>query len=118
MDEWISVEDRLPENLEDVLCWYEYFRYGNYNRTYKTFGIGYCVNGNWGGGVMNGTNNRVLYWMPLPEPPKEDVNMSLDNITALVWIFVAGYALSVLQSIKRTSDFVKTEVQKMCEEEN
>lgn len=34
--------------------------------------------------------------------------MSLDNITALVWIFVAGYALSVLQSIKRTSDFVKT----------
>lgn len=44
--------------------------------------------------------------------------MSLDNITALVWIFVAGYALSVLQSIKRTSDFVKTEVQKMCEEEN
>ena len=45
-------------------------------------------------------------------------SMSLDNITALVWIFVAGYALSVLQSIKRTSDFVKTEVQKMCEEEN
>lgn len=44
-------------------------------------------------------------------------SMSLDNITALVWIFVAGYALSVLQSIKRTSDFVKTEVQKMCEEE-
>ena len=44
--------------------------------------------------------------------------MSLDNITALVWIFVAGYALSVFQSIKRTSDFVKTEVQKMCEEEN
>ena len=44
--------------------------------------------------------------------------MSLDNITALVWIFVAGYALPVLQSIKRTSDFVKTEVQKMCEEEN
>lgn len=37
--------------------------------------------------------------------------MSLDNITALVWIFVAGYALSVLQSIKGTSDFVKTEVQ-------
>ncbi len=32
--EWMSVEERLPENCVDVLCWYEYFRYGDFNRMY------------------------------------------------------------------------------------
>ena len=50
-NEWVSVEDRLPENYTDVLCWYEYFRYGDYNRMYQTYGIGYCINGQWGGEV-------------------------------------------------------------------
>ena len=72
MAEWISVKDRLPEHNEDVLCWYEYFRYGDYNRPYQRFGIGYQINGMWGGEVSQGTNCRVLYWMPLPEPPGEE----------------------------------------------
>ena len=38
--QWISVEARLPENGEYVLCWYEYFRYGNYNRLFQTYEIG------------------------------------------------------------------------------
>lgn len=70
---WISVNERLPENFEHVLCWYEYFRYGEYNAMNQTYGIGYCINGRWGGEVTNGTKCRVLAWMPLPEPPKEEV---------------------------------------------
>ena len=40
MPEWISVKDGLPEDGKKVLCWYEYFRYGNYNRMFQTYGIG------------------------------------------------------------------------------
>lgn len=68
---WISVEERLPENGNDVLCWYEYYRYGDYNRMYQTYGIGCCWNGTWCGDVSSGSRAKVLYWMPLPEPPKE-----------------------------------------------
>ena len=69
--EWISVKDRLPEDYVDVLCWYEYFRYGRYNRMYQKHGIGWCVHGEWFGEVAQGTKTRVIAWMPLPAPPKE-----------------------------------------------
>lgn len=68
---WIPADEQLPPNGEDVLCWYEYFRFGEYNQMFQTFGIGYQYNGNWGGEVANGQKSRVLSWMPLPEPPKE-----------------------------------------------
>lgn len=69
-DKWIDVNDRLPENGENVLCWYEYFRYGEYNRMFKTYGIGYQYNGSWGGEVSNGTKTKVLAWRELPDPPR------------------------------------------------
>ena len=68
---WIPVTERLPETDASVLCWYEYFRYGNYNRMYQTYGIGHCINGMWGGEVSNGRSCKVLAWMPLPEQPEE-----------------------------------------------
>ena len=68
--DWIPVEERLPEADAPVLCWYEYFRYGEYNQMYRTYGIGYCINGRWCGEVSNGRNAKVLAWMPLPEPPE------------------------------------------------
>lgn len=68
---WIPCRERLPENGQDVLCWYQYFRYGNYNRLWQTYGIGFQYNGNWGGEVSTGRDTKVLFWMPLPEPPKE-----------------------------------------------
>ena len=67
---WINVEDRLPENGQVVLCWYEYFRFGNYNQIYRTYGIGYYFHGNWGGEVVQGQQSKVLVWMPMPQPPK------------------------------------------------
>ena len=70
-DPWIQADERLPEHDEKVLCWYEYFRYGSYNKMYQTYGIGYCINGTWCGEVSNGVKCRVIAWQPLPEPPKE-----------------------------------------------
>ena len=67
---WIPVEERLPENFQKVLCWGEYFRYGDFNAMFADYALGYQINGSWGGEVANGTKARALAWMPLPEPPE------------------------------------------------
>ena len=67
---WIPVTERLPENGQKVLCWGEYFRYGDFNAMFADYALGYQFNGNWGGEVTNGTKARALAWMPLPEPPE------------------------------------------------
>lgn len=68
---WISVEGRLPEKEAYVLVWYEYFRYGDYNCLYQTYGIAaYSERYGWHGDDLNGGSVKVLYWQPLPEPPK------------------------------------------------
>lgn len=66
---WVFTDEKLPPAGQDVLCWYEYFRYGTFNRMYQTYGIGFQFNGNWGGEVANGKSAKVLAWMPLPESP-------------------------------------------------
>lgn len=48
---WIPCEDRLPEDGVDVLVWFEYFRYGEYDRLFQTTGISYMYNGKWSGFV-------------------------------------------------------------------
>ena len=69
--EWISVEERLPEEYEEVLCYYEYFRYGEYNCMFRTIDRGYYGLETWCGEAGRGHKNKVLYWQPLPEPPEE-----------------------------------------------
>lgn len=68
--EWIPCSERMPEECENVLVWYEYFRYGDYNRMFQTYGIGYHVEGHWRGDV-NGVKARCIAWMPLSEPYNE-----------------------------------------------
>lgn len=74
-DGWIPCSERLPENDDDVLCWYEYrimqgthegemnqkFEIGYYNKYFKR----------WGGEVSSGRDCKVIAWRPLPEPYKE-----------------------------------------------
>ena len=68
---WIPVTERLPEDMVDVLCYYEYFRYGNYNRMFRTIDRGHVFEGRWFGEAGEGHKNKVFAWMPLPELPKE-----------------------------------------------
>ena len=67
---WILCEDRLPEDGVDVLVWFEYFRYGEYNRLFQTKGISYTYNGQWSGFVngQSGWNQlSIIAWQPMPE---------------------------------------------------
>ena len=64
-NEWVSVEDALPPNMDDVLvvvqnngeCWTVTGYYSN------TSNVWYAV--------LNGQDTQmdVLWWMPLPAPP-------------------------------------------------
>ena len=68
---WIPGEI-LPEDGVDVLVWFEYFRYGEYNRLFQTMGISYTYNGNWSH-FVNGQSGwrqlRIIKWQPLPAAP-------------------------------------------------
>ena len=68
---WISVEDRLPD-VEVLAANFAPKTYG-----YKEYIIGY-VSPDWRKGEYYAENDyeilyNVTHWMPLPEPPKEDV---------------------------------------------
>ncbi len=70
VDRWISVDDRLPESEKEVLVWYRY----TWDTASTSYGFGINVwNSNvkqWREGcLLKGV--EVLYWQPLPEPPKE-----------------------------------------------
>ncbi|MCI9081476.1 MAG: DUF551 domain-containing protein [Lachnospiraceae bacterium] len=71
---WIMCKDRLPEDGVDVLVWYEYFRYGEYNRLFQTTGISFTHNGKWSG-FVNGESGwnqlSIIAWQLLPEPYHE-----------------------------------------------
>lgn len=58
---WISVNDRLPEDDDDVLI----LIYG------KVIGVGYRINGKWKS-LAKAKAPVVTHWMSLPEMPKEE----------------------------------------------
>lgn len=72
---WIPCSEKMPEEGVCVLVWYEYYRYGEYNRLFRTHGISYTFEGKWSG-FVNGSSGwrelRIIAWMPLPEPYRAD----------------------------------------------
>ena len=76
MNEWIGVEDRLPDERKTVLCLCK-------NRTVAggtAFSVGSRYNGCWflqsRPGMESYPNSEwdVISWLPIPEPPKEENN--------------------------------------------
>ncbi len=59
---WISVEDRLPEDYQDVLVWEEHAGRDYVLSWYAPF----C-------GWWKETPD-VTHWMPLPDPPGENAD--------------------------------------------
>lgn len=71
IDGWISVKERLPMLMESVL-----FTGKNYYGTWFLAQRGY-YDGTFWHSNNNGTvyaTTPVTHWMPLPEPPKEEVD--------------------------------------------
>jgi hypothetical protein len=70
---WIPCDERLPGDYQDVLVWFEYYRYGSYNRMYSTYGIG-TYSKQYDSWMVNHESGwkdlRVIAWMPLPQPYK------------------------------------------------
>jgi len=64
---WIPVSERLPEEGINVLVWYRYWRYGEYNNWYYTYGIGYQFDDYWSV-IDGGTQITVYAWQELPKP--------------------------------------------------
>ena len=69
--EWISVEDRLPEEGEYVLCVLKGFNYGGKIQVCKFVPADKFKDKPYFEHFRNGFPS-VTHWMPLPEPPKED----------------------------------------------
>lgn len=67
VNQWISVDDKLPEWDKTVLVWYA---------SDTLFGVseGYGLSwyhGGWRVNDLNGENIRIFYWQYLPEKPKD-----------------------------------------------
>ena len=66
-DNWISVEDRLPINDDEVLCVIKGWDDMDYQRT-LSYDVPHKEWGDWNGEEYN---TVVTHWQPLPEPPKQ-----------------------------------------------
>ena len=65
MPRWISVEERLPKDYEDVVIIMRDGASSWYRVAYREYG-------GWSFGGGRRVNDEVTHWMHLPEPPKEE----------------------------------------------
>ena len=61
---WISVKERLPEDIRDVLVFHKLSRCGYCDRAWYDSDAK-----KWHSALS--MNMKVTHWMPLPEPPEE-----------------------------------------------
>ena len=60
---WISIEDRLPDNVKDVIVYDEFgWVYPAYYHTFNECWI-YSF-------TAERCNHKITHWTPLPKPPK------------------------------------------------
>lgn len=70
--DWISVEDRLPEDDGDVLAIVSGYPTPNITLADVMVVAAFCKGEGWYIGEYPDWDNPIItYWMPLPEPPKE-----------------------------------------------
>lgn len=74
MDKWIDVEEHIPETDDDVLVWQKDYIYGDCDNTWEHFGIAHYAHkyNLWMGDWIEG-KTQVLYWMPLPKRPSDQI---------------------------------------------
>lgn len=72
MDQWIDVEEHIPETDDDVLVWQKDYIYGDCDNTWEHFGIAHYSHeyNLWMGDWIEG-KTTVLYWRELPKSPKK-----------------------------------------------
>ena len=71
--DWISVEDRLPEDDGDVLAIVSGYPTPNITLADVMVVAAFCKGEGWYIGEYPDWDNPIItYWMPLPEPPKTD----------------------------------------------
>lgn len=70
---WISVEERLPEDCKHVLVFMRRNFIVGWSIDYWHIDTDWLDDGNWSKHPAGGYYN-ITHWMPLPEPPKEEVN--------------------------------------------
>lgn len=83
MSEWISVDERLPQEHEDVILLildeYDqiqyahgfYWKYHKADRIVWNQNADFCTpQGGWDGATMDKDELNVTHWMPLPPPPR------------------------------------------------
>ena len=69
IQKWIPVSERLPENFGEYIVTVQeetgelYSDYADYDPYHKK----------WRTGLFLGVRDNVTHWMPLPEPPKEEM---------------------------------------------
>ena len=73
VQEWISADDRLPEEGEYVLCVLKGFNYGGKIQVCKFVPADKFKDKPYFEHFRNGFPS-VTHWMPLPQPPKGETN--------------------------------------------